>query len=133
MSFRLKVNPGSFRSCQKMLQNRLETDYVICKVQYKVNYKVCCLFSNRTECIILKDGHQRLLREGGFYSKYKYHHVFCWMSAQSVLNNILTFPSFHYQHWNQDMSLISRLYQICAHSHKLLRDATLQNYVHIYY
>ena len=30
------------------------------------------------------------------------------------------------------MSLISRLYQIYVHSQKLLRDTTLQNYVHIY-
>ena len=65
--------------------------------------------------------------------KCRYHHAFCWLGDQSVLNNILIFPSFHHQHWNQEMSLISSLCQIFVHSHKLLGDITLQNYMNIYY
>ena len=96
------------------------------------NYKVCCLLSNQKQCILLKDGHQRLLTEGSFYSKCKYHHAFCWIGDQSVSDSIQRFPSFHHQYCNEDMSLTSRLYQICVHSHKFLRKTTLQNYVRNY-
>ena len=112
----MSLNPGSFRSHQKILQNHLQTNKMICKVQQ--NNKVFCLLSNQRQCILLKDGRQWLLREGSFFSKYKYHHTFCWLGDQSVSNNILRFSNFYYQHWNQDMSLISRLYQICVHSEK---------------
>ena len=81
------------------------------------NYTQKSKLSNQKQCILLKDEHQWLLRQGSFYSKYKYHHAFCWVGDQRVLNNILRFLSFRHQHWNQDISLISRLYQICVHSH----------------
>ena len=42
--------------------------------------------------------------------------LFCWMGDQSVSNSIQKFPSFHHQHWNRDMPLTSRLYQIYVHS-----------------
>ena len=111
------------RSCKIFL--RLTRWFVKCN-------KITVCWSNEKQCILLKDGHQWLLRKESFYSKYKYHRPFRWMGYQSVSKSILRFPSFQHQHWNQDVSLTSRLYQIYVHSHKLLRETTLQNYVHIY-
>ena len=128
--FPLKLKPGSFRSYQKSCKIVLRLTMWSAKCNKTTKFVSYC----QRNAMHSSKRRTPVTFKGSFYSKYKYHHAFCWMGDQSVSNNILRFPSFHHQYWNQHMSLISRLCHICVYSHKLWKDTTLfaQNYVHKY-